>query len=68
MAEVTVRVKINRTFTFNVSATNESEAIDAIVDLSEAHIRFLDACTEEFTIEEAEYDIPEPDYEEDQCK
>jgi phosphoribosylformylglycinamidine (FGAM) synthase PurS component len=61
MAEVTVRLRINQAFNFEVSATTEEEAIDAICDLQIARDKFLNACIENFTIEEAEYDLSEPD-------
>lgn len=66
MAQVSVRVRINQVFSFEISARDKEEAIDEIVNLKKAHDKFLEACIDEFTIEEAEYDEYERDEIEDE--
>jgi hypothetical protein len=64
MAQVTVRVKIDREITLYCEGENKDQVIDDIID----NDRLKDALdlNEYFEITEAQYDTPEPDEEEDE--
>lgn len=65
MAQVTVRVRMNRTFEMILDAENEDEALDALLGNSEFESKLISAGEEEMEIVEATYDEPELDEEED---
>ena len=65
MAQVTVRVKLNRTFELTCDAENADEALDYFVDSKVARREFAEACLDEMEVVDGVYDIPEPPEEEE---
>jgi len=66
MAQVTVRVKINRTFEVSCNGENEEQCLDDIANRARLDDEFTNACYEAMTFEEGTFDEEEPPEEEDE--
>lgn len=61
MAQVEVRIRINRTFTVNCDGENEDEVFDDIIDFDRINDNILSEAYNNMEIVSAEYDEPVPD-------
>lgn len=68
MAQVTVRIKINKTFECFCNGTNADEVLDDIAENGRLDNEILNYAYDIMTVEGAEYDEVEPDESDDEVE